>query len=468
MKQRLVLFLILLSVVALSADGVQPAGTGTGTDPYQVTALDHLLWISTNSTSWDKYFIQNVDIDASATSGWNEGAGFSPIGNSSTYFTGNYDGQDHTITGLFIDRPATDHLGLFGFTDEAEIDNIGVTNVDITGDDHVGGLAGVNYNFSSIDNCYATGSVNGDQHVGGLVGYNHNNSNVSNSHAAISVNGNWYVGGLVGMNVSTISNGYSSGSVFGTYHTGGLVGVNSAGSVNNCYATGSVTGTNTLGGLVGNNQFSAFINNSYAIGSVTGGSYAGGLAGANQNSSFISNCYSTGAVSGTNNIEGLLGYSYSSTVSNSFWDTETSGQSTSEGGTGKTTAEMIEVRTYTDVAWSDGLSSPWDFVGNPYDDTGNSDYWIIDSGINDGYPFLCWQTGGSPNAPTNVIITIVGDDVQLDWDDMSAVSYNIYRSNIPYAEDWGEAYDTSAVNSYLNIGAAQGTKYIYYITFLDE
>jgi len=84
----------------------------------------------------------------------------------------------------------------------------------------------------------------------------------------------------------------------------------------------------------------------------------------------------------------LIGSSYYGEVLNSFWDIEISGLKTSAGGTGKTTAEMKNVRTYTDVGWSKGLESPWDFVGNPYDDKGNEDIWNIDSNINDCYPYL--------------------------------------------------------------------------------
>jgi len=92
-------------------------------------------------------------------------------------------------------------------------------------------------------------------------------------------------------------------------------------------------------------------------------------------------------VSGDNFVGGLVGYNSSSTVSNSFWDMETSGQTTSAGGTGKTTIEMHNVATYTDLA-TVGLEFPWDFVGNPFDDTGNEDFWDIDEEINNGYPYL--------------------------------------------------------------------------------
>jgi hypothetical protein len=91
-------------------------------------------------------------------------------------------------------------------------------------------------------------------------------------------------------------------------------------------------------------------------------------------------------VSGNSSVGGLAGYN-NATVSNSFWDTETSGQSSSDGGTGKTTAEMKNVDTFTDLS-TVGLDSTWDFVGNPNDDTGNDDYWDIDGTTNDGYPYL--------------------------------------------------------------------------------
>ena len=128
---------------------------------------------------------------------------------------------------------------------------------------------------------------------------------------------------------------------------------------------------------------------------------------------------------------------------------------------------MKDVRTFTDAAWSNGLDSPWDFVGNPYDDTGNNDYWDIDPSINDGYPYLTWQDLPIPPAPINVTIIIAGDDVELNWDDMGVSSYNIYRSIDPYTENWGDAYDSSAVNSYTDIDGAVGTKYFYYVTACD-
>jgi hypothetical protein len=161
------------------------------------------------------------------------------------------------------------------------------------------------------------------------------------------------------------------------YYVGGLIGWN-WGTVSNCYVTGSVKGYYYVGGLIG---------------------YVARLIGGNIYGT-VSNCYSTASVKGEVFVGGLIGYN-GGTVSNSFWDIQTSGLKYSHGGTGKTTEEMKNVRTYTDVAWSKGLDSPWDFVGNPYDDKGNEDIWDINPNINNGYPYLTASISTSPSATTS-------------------------------------------------------------------
>jgi hypothetical protein len=187
------------------------------------------------------------------------------------------------------------------------------------------------------------------------------------------------VGGLVGHNWSSISNCYSTGAVSGSsdpYYVGGLVGFND-GSISNCYSTGAVSGSSDsyyVAGLVGYNYGS--ISNCYSSGAVSGSSnsyYVGGLVGLNDGS--ISYCYSTGAVSGFQYVGGLVGFNGGS-VSSSFWDTQTSGQTTSDGGEGKTTVEMKTLSTFT--------SAGWDFV----------EVWGI--GNDQTYPYLKPLTGFNP------------------------------------------------------------------------
>ena len=166
-----------------------------------------------------------------------------------------------------------------------------------------------------------------------------------------TVSGSSRVGGLVGDNAGTVSNSYSSSNVNGRFGIGGLMGDN-WGSVSNSYATGSVTGTEfKVGGLVGFNFGT------------------------------VSNSYSTGSVSGSEEyVGGLVGDNYHGTVSNSFWDTETSGQATSDGGTGKTTAEMKSIATFL----------AWDIIAVANPNIRNPAYiWnIVDD---ETYPFLSWE-----------------------------------------------------------------------------
>src|SRR3989339_86776 len=245
------------------------SGSGTSDDPYRITNIEQLQEMNCDL---DAYYILMNEIDASATSSWNSGAGFVPIDN----FTGTLDGQGHNITGLFINRH-TMGLGLLGgIGSSAIIKNVGLVNVNITGSggssNFIGGL--VAYNCGAIINCYVTGSVKGDQRTGGLVGM---------------------------MYHGTITNSYATASVTSSsYQVGGLVGT-SVGTITNCYATGRVT---------------------------AGSWQVGGLNGWG--------CWDIGGTMTTN----------------SYWDKETSSRSTSDGGTGKTTAEMMQQSTYEN----------WDFT----------------------------------------------------------------------------------------------------------
>jgi hypothetical protein len=306
----------------------------------------------------------------------------------------------------------------------------------VKGNEFVGGLIGVN--VGEVSNCYSTGYVNGNENVGGLIGLNGDGGKIYYSYSAATVDGKRYVGGLVGVNIEEVSNSYSTGTVKGIFSVGGLIGFNWwTGIVTNCYSTGSINGHDQVGGLIGDNA--GIVTNCYSITTVNGEGWVGGLIGINSgtvskcyststvkgagfvggligdnsgkvancystasvngqghvggligvNFGKVSNCYSTGIVKGRSNVGGLIGVNeFRGTVSNSFWDIQTSGRMYSAGGTGKTTAEMKNIRTYTDVAWSKGLEEPWDFVGNPYDDKGNEDIWVIDPNINNGYPYL--------------------------------------------------------------------------------
>ena len=208
---------------------------------------------------------------------WNNGAGWIPIGaDFFSPFSAIFDGGGHTISNLYIDLPDISRVGLFGAARGADIVNVGMVGVEVTGDREVGGLVG---SFkrevsSNVSHSYVTGNVTARQWwVGGLVGIIGEHSTISNSHATGSVTGAGGVGGLVGANFSTtiISDSHATANVTGTdlAPEGGLVGWNS-GRISGSYATGNVTGRYRVGGLVGDNRETGTIVDSYATGNVTG------------------------------------------------------------------------------------------------------------------------------------------------------------------------------------------------------
>ena len=353
------------------------------------------------------------NIDASSTRTWNAGAGFVPISsnannNSTTPFTGSFNGQGYTIKGLYVNRPLTKYIGLFGNIETgAVVSNITMINSEIQGYYFVGCLAGYNRggsisgcstsgtvisvayagglagaNGGTITGCYSSAAVSatlstGDNNIGGLVGNNAAGS-ISNCSTSGTVNGSYNnVGGLVGLNglnPATIINCSSSAAVSGGSNVGGLVGSHMAGFDNTtktgfiktCYSSGSVSGTgSSVGGLVGANDSSittVYIIDCYSSAAVhgsTASNYVGGLVG--NNSSSITGCYSSGAVTGKFSAGGLVGRN-SGTTSNCFWDKETSGWLTSAAGTGKTTAELIQMATYT--SWDFSTTGPWFMLKN--------------------------------------------------------------------------------------------------------
>ena len=258
------------------------------------------------------------------------GSGWNPIGTrdpsqpnlTGTEFNTTFEGNSYTIDHLYINRPSTDYIGLFGSAQSSSrIRNIGLRNVSVSGHSQVGGLVGDNN--GTISQSHSTGSVSGTYSlVGGLVGYNYNGT-ISQSHSTGSVSGTESVGGLVGRNYGTISQSYATGSVTGNYYVGGLVGENYV-TISQSYATGSVTGNYYVGGLVGGNQLvgvneGGTISQSHSTGSVSGNDSVGGLVGGNGGT--ISQSYATGSVTGNQYVGGLVGYHYNGTISHGYWNT---------------------------------------------------------------------------------------------------------------------------------------------------
>ncbi len=327
------------------AQGIEPIDSDWD-GRFEISTKEHLLYLSENSNA-DLYadYEQTGDIvftDADFQPGgdfYNNGKGFLPIKVSNwSGFYGDYDGQQYIIDGLYVNRPDEDYTGFFGKTSNSEITNLRLTNVNITGKDLTGGLTGHAYS-STIEDCMVSGSVNGNDKTGGVAGFTIY-STVRRTSADVDVSGNNNVGGFVGEN-------YNISKIY------------------NSYATGNVSGNDIVGGFIGTNEYNIY------------------------------KCYSTGHVSGNSNTGGFAGdEGFWTYIYDCFWDTQTSGQPAdpNSDATGKTTAEMKDVATFT-LLTTEGLSEAWDFKNNPNDDNNNEEIWKMDSSgdENNGYPMLHWK-----------------------------------------------------------------------------
>ncbi|AYQ29890.1 MULTISPECIES: filamentous hemagglutinin N-terminal domain-containing protein [unclassified Polaromonas] len=261
-------------------------GSDGATDPYKVITS---LGAAGSTTGTDLQgingapalnYVLGADIDASDTVNWNAGAGFDTLGGVGApgIFEGRFDGLNHKITNLFINRPGDNFVGLFGLTQSTSIRNLGLVGGSITGADFVGAIAGQGC-CTTFTNIYSTASVTGNDEVGGLVG-------------ELSDGG--------------ITDSYATGAVTGADKVGGLVGTSIDGTITRAYSTGLVTATGAAGGLVGEQ-----------IGTAS--------------------------------------------TSNSYWNITTSGQATSAGGTGRTSAQMMQAATFAgwDMATQGGTTVVW-------------------------------------------------------------------------------------------------------------
>lgn len=265
--------------------------------------------------------------------------------------------------------------GLVGENYDGVIENV-TASVSVEGSDRVGGLVGEN--GGTIRGATATGDVTGNIRIGGLVGENEDfadDGTIRDSTASGSVNatGSGTAGGLVGINkAGTIIESTASGDVTsdGSY-LGGLVGENrDGGRITDAAASGSVDASGGfVGGLVGNNK-DGFVTNATASASVTsGGDVVGGLVGNNINGT-LQETFAVGSVTGSGTVGGLVGQNEgrfeNGTVADSYWDTQTTGQSTSAGSaTGLTASEMQGQAAETNMT---GLSfgTAWQTRPNDY------------------------------------------------------------------------------------------------------
>ena len=273
------------------------AGWGTIGDPFLIVDIYGLQGV-VGSRKQSLYSYKLADnIDASPTRRWNwNGAtheGFCPIGDTTYTFDGVFNGDYRVITGLWINRPLLDKVGLFGQSNGI-IQNVGIEDSEVIGHESVGGLVGwLQYR---VINCYFDGFVSGETIVGGLVGTNFGGS----------------------------------------------------GLVRSSFSKGVVKANSNAGGLVGSNNFYSKLYDSYSTASVeVRGNQAGGLASWGE---YIYNCYAVGPVAGESSLGGLFG-AYGSPIENSFFiDTLLD----NGGGTLTSEANMKKRKNFTDAGWDFG------------------------------------------------------------------------------------------------------------------
>jgi len=354
MKKRLGVLFLLLLIVNFGSALVDSDGDG-------YLDINNCIELQSMNNSLSSNYELMKDIDCSATVGWAGGAGFKPIGYCeggicrdtypipSTAFLGNFNGRGYIVSGLVINLPSMNNTGMFGYT-AGNISNVGLTNINISGYNFVGGLVGFLDYRGFVSNSSSAGIVNGSAVVGGLIGKVRAISGVSifNSYSAANVNGFNNVGGLIGLAVCDVSNSYSVGNVTGCSYVGGLAGYTLNANIFNSYSRTNVTGIDCsysssgyTGGLVGY-LHGGSINKAYSAGKVTGN--GGGLVG------------------GTNGV-----------VNFSYWDITISGKTTSAGGVGKSSTEMKIEGT---------------FIGWNFRDWWYPAVWVIDLNKNNGYPYL--------------------------------------------------------------------------------
>lgn len=428
---RLIAMLVLVTMVitglaatttAQAQTAIAPtAGDGSPVSPYQIASWSNLYWLSQNPGEWDRNYIQTANIAfPAAISTWDSGAGWSPIGNSTISFSGSYDGQGFSISGLFINRESEASVGFLGSAIGASVSNLTLSSAHVTASHEVGVMFGRASGATTATNSHVSGEVESVRaganaaDAGGFVGYAVD-IEVSQSSAAVDVMAR-------GRNVG----GFAGDARRGTYALS--------------FATGNVTSSENgqVGGFAGLCRTDS-ISNSFALGRVAQGNGvnqgAGGFIGRLADNAgvtpTISNSYSIGAASGgTTGVGGFIGSYTAGTVSASYWDTDVSGLAVSDGpgASGQTTPDMKNQATF----------SGWDFATT----------WVMSSPLTyDGYPALGYSGAIAQSPAGNEIATLS----HLVW----------------LAEDssrWSEAYtQTADINAVFvagwDGGASAGTPY---------
>ena len=370
----------------LTTDKYDMDGNGSKDEVYEIRNAGQLYWFAglvngtlsgvTQNTSANAVLTADIVVNKNVLKSdgtVNEGTfkEWTPIATSASPYTGIFEGQNHTISGLYFKQENTEEVGFFGYN-RGKISNVGILDSYFCGFSQVGGVCG--YNSSTITNCYNKGVVDGTadraSSFGGVCGCNL--GILTNCYNTGIVKGQLFVGGVSGNNGKMITNCYNTGIVKGHEWVGGVSGENS-GTIINCNNEGKVSGTEYyVGGVSGENKKT--ITNCYNTGIVSGQSYVGGVNGYNINGTII-NCNATGEVNGTGSyVGGVIGMNLSNgTITNCYYDstiytgaaigddkgttTKAEGKTTDEFKTGEVAYLLQESQTDTEIIWGQTIGT---------------------------------------------------------------------------------------------------------------
>ena len=405
---------------------VEPSGSGTEVDPYQIATLGNLYWLKV--MGFTGYSIQTADIDASETATWNsdgQGGYYGwPVGTC----YGNYDGQGYIIDNLYINRSSTSNVGLFGnaFNTQSgvntkEITNVHLTNVNITGGSNTGALVGSSYKYD-INECSVSGTVTGMSYAGGLVGRFQTeygtNVTIQECYSSASVTSYMYGGGLIGASIGAsigrpqVINSYTHGAVSGT-GAGGLVGDATKSDYYYCYSTATVASSGAGG---------------FAYSCDASGGEGGGEGGSTNTGCFFNTDITA---------NGIVNYGTNFNFIMSLFNGA------------KTSAQLKTQTTYTAVGW--------DFTST----------WTIDGSLNSGYPYL--QSNPSEDALPITLENFTAEykqgKVEINWvteSEENNARFLIYRNDDVIAMIDGAGTTTEPhYYSYCDTDVVPGMTYVY-------
>lgn len=354
----------------------EPAKNGQGV--YLISSPDELMWFDKNAKRTDSAKLLadiTINEDVSGSDATSQKYKWTPIGTDSSKYTGTFDGNGHTISGLYINSTAA-NTGMFGrIGSSAVVKNLTLADSVIRSTkNYTGAITGYIDDAASVTNCHTKNSVqvSAAVYTGGITGYQDDTSTLTRCSNAAEVTGANNVGGISGYNWSK-----------------------SSASLTDSYNRGSVSGSNLVGGICAQIYIGGTVSDVYNLGTVqatgtAGTPTAGGITGVFRWGT-IKSAYNAGIVKATakGGVAGRLEASSSSrTVQNVFYSDEYE-------AVGNLNSCTIQNGTAT-AKTSDGLKAltSENLGGGFAADT---------NGINSGYPVLAWQNG-----------TVKSDDPEKD------------------------------------------------------